>query len=85
VLPRVGPPHAPSDRWEKVRKQFASDARALGDLEAATGMEWDRSRRRDKAADYAGMSWENLKAAGLSNARRESLLRLLETAAQSGA
>ncbi|MBI4324663.1 MAG: ATP-binding protein [Chloroflexi bacterium] len=73
-----------SERWEGVAKLFAKDTRAMGDLEAATGMEWDRSRRRDKMADYARLSWEKLKAQGLSNRKREGLLRLLEAAVQSG-
>jgi DNA helicase HerA-like ATPase len=73
-----------SEHWDEVRKHFAKDSRAIGDLEAATGMEWDRSRRRDKVADYAGLSWKNLKAEGLSNTRRERLLQLLETAKKAG-
>jgi len=73
-----------SERWEGVAKSFAKDPRAMGDLEAATGMEWDRSRRRDKVADYAKLSWVKLKAQGISNRKREGLLRLLEAAAQGG-
>jgi DNA helicase HerA-like ATPase len=70
------------ERWDQVRKGFAGDARAVGDLEAATGMDWDRSRRRQRVAVYAGLSWDKLTAQGLSKAKREGLLRLLEAAAQ---
>jgi len=75
-------PLSDSERWENVRKGFAKDTRALGELEAATGLDWDRSRRRHKVADYAGLTWHKLKTGGLSNAKREDLLRLLEAATQ---
>jgi DNA helicase HerA-like ATPase len=71
-----------SERWDKVRKGFAEDARAMGDLEAATGTEWDRARRAHRVADYAGLSWQKLKARGISNPRREALLQLLEAVGQ---
>jgi DNA helicase HerA-like ATPase len=72
------------ERWDKVRKAFAKDARAMGELEAATGMDWDRSRRGQKVSAYANLTWDKLKQEGLSNAKREGLLRLLEAAAESG-
>jgi hypothetical protein len=73
-----------SERWDMVRKIFSKDKRAMGDLEATTGMDWDRSRRREKVATFTGLSWEKLKTSGLSNAKRAALLQLLETAAPSG-
>ena len=71
-----------SDRWDKVRKAFVADSRVMGDLEASTGMEWDCSRRRDKVADFAPLSWRRLKSLGLSTAKRQALLQLFETALQ---
>jgi hypothetical protein len=77
-------PQSPGEqgRWEGVRQKFIKDDRLLGELEAATGLEWDRSRRREKVSDYAGLSWDKLKGAGLSHAKREGLLGLLEAALQ---
>jgi hypothetical protein len=75
-------PRSDSERWEKVRKAFAKDARAMGDLEAITGTDWDPARRREKVAEYAGLSWQKLKARGLSNAKRGRLLTLLEAVPQ---
>jgi hypothetical protein len=72
------------ERWDKVRKAFAKDARAMGDLEAATGKDWDRSRRGQKVAAYANLTWDKLKQKGLSNAKRKGLLHLLEAAAEYG-
>jgi hypothetical protein len=73
-----------AERWDKVRKAFAKDARAMGELEAATGLDWDRSRRREKVSELAKLHWAKLKAAGLSSAKCQGLLRLLEAAAKSG-
>jgi hypothetical protein len=71
------------DRWEIVRKTFSKDTRAMGDIEAITGMDWDQSRRRDKVLTFTGMTWEKLKKNGMNNARREKLLQMLEMVAQS--
>jgi hypothetical protein len=70
------------ERWEAVRQKFIKDQRPLGELEAATGLDWDRSRRKEKVSDYARLSWDKLKGAGLSHAKREGLLGLLEAALQ---
>ena len=70
------------ERWEAVRQRFIKDQRPLGELEAATGLEWDRSRRKEKVSDYAKLSWDKLKGAGLSKAKREGLLGLLEAELQ---
>lgn len=77
-------PQTDAERWELVRKGFAQDSRAIGELEAATGLDWDRSRRSRKVSEYASLTWEKLKSAGLSPAKREGLLRLLEAAANTG-
>lgn len=77
-----GPPKSDAERWDAARKTFAKSNRALGDLEALTGMEWDRSRRSHKVADYASLTWPKVKAKGLGNAKRMALLELLEAATQ---
>jgi DNA helicase HerA-like ATPase len=71
-----------SERWEKVRKAFLKDERAMGELEAATGLEWVKARRRDKVSIFASKSWEQLRTIGLSNRQRERLLELLEAASE---
>ena len=70
-----------ADRWEKVRKDFLKDKRAMGELEAATGLEWVKARRRDKISNFASKSWPKLRQLGLSNKHREGLLILLEAVA----
>jgi hypothetical protein len=75
-------PASERERWEAVRQKFIKDQRPLGELEAGTGLEWDRSRRKEKVSDYARLSWDKLKGAGLSTAKREGLLGLLEAALQ---
>ncbi len=75
------PPPGEPERWESVRRQFITDLRALGELEARTGRVWDKSRRKDKVSDYAGRSWDQLKGTGLSPARQKGLLALLEAVA----
>lgn len=84
VLPTAGWPATSAELWEQVRQQFLKDSRAIGELEAATGLDWDRARRSQKVSEFAGLTWEKLKAAGLSNVKREGLLRLLEAAAEAG-
>jgi hypothetical protein len=70
------------ERWEAVRQKFIKDQRPLGELEAATGLDWDRSRRKEKVSDYARLSWDKLKGADLSHQKWEGLLGLLEAALQ---
>lgn len=76
-------PTSDSDRWEIVRKLFVRDKRAMGDLEAITGMDWDKSRRRDKVATFVGLSWEKLRNKVSSNSKCASLLQILEMVTQS--
>ena len=73
-----------SQRWDRIRKALATDTRALGDIEAATGMDWDRSRRRDKVTDYTTLSWEKLKTRKIGTAKRKALLEMLEAAGGAG-
>ena len=82
--PTAKTPLSDSERWDAVRNNFTKDTRAMGDLEAATGLDWDRSQRREKVATFAGLTWEKLRARGLSNARREGLLQILEAIRQTG-
>lgn len=70
-----------AERWEKARKNLVKDQRAMGDLEAATGLEWVKGRRKEKVSEFASKSWDKLKEFGLSNRHREGLLALLEAAA----
>jgi hypothetical protein len=81
---KAGRPASESERWETVRKLFSKDTRLMGDLEASTGLDWDRLRRPEKLTKFTGMSWEKLKTSGLSNAKRAALLQMLETAAHPG-
>ena len=83
VPDKTEPPASDSERWEIVRKLFTKDKRAMGDLEAITGMDWDRSRRRDKVANFVGLSWGKLRKSGISNAKLARLLQMLEMVAQS--
>ncbi len=71
-----------SDRWEMIRKTYLADGRAMGELEAATGLEWIKSRRRDKVSILASKSWKQLRDDGLSNKHRAELLVILEEGAK---
>jgi len=75
------PPPSLAERWEAVRETFADDKRAIGDLEAATGLEWVKSRRKEKVAKFAAEDWDDLEDLGLNGKQRERLLELLEAAA----
>jgi hypothetical protein len=48
--------------WERVRHGFIEDTRTLSELEALSGLSWVASRRNDRACDYAGRTWEELRA-----------------------
>lgn len=76
------PPPSPAERWEAVRGEFADDKRAIGDLEAETGLEWVKSRRKEKVARFAAEAWDDLEGLGLNDKQRERLLELLEAAAK---
>lgn len=72
-----------AERWDAVRKVFTNDRRRIGELEAETGMEWVKSRRKEKVSVFASKDWNGLDDAGLNGKQRESLLEMLE-AAQDG-
>lgn len=76
------PPATEADRWDAVRKPFINDARAIGELEALTGMEWVKARRRGKVSEVASRTWGKLRQLGLSNKNCSGLLALLEAAAK---
>lgn len=76
------PPPSLAERWEAVRGKFADDKQAIGDLEAATGLEWVKSRRKEKVAKFAAEEWDDLEDMGLNGRQREGLLELLEAAAK---
>lgn len=69
--------------WERLRHKFIADSRTMEGLEAYTGKEWVRSRRRDSVSSYAVLTWEQLRGQrglGLRNLR--ALVEMLEIAAQ---
>lgn len=47
--------------WERLRHGFLGDARTLEGLEAYTGREWVRTRRRDMVSAYAVLTWDQLR------------------------
>lgn len=75
---KEGTATAESDRWDAARKKLTKDGRAMGDLEAATGMEWVKSRRKEKVSEFASKPWSKLKDIGLSNRQRDALLLMFE-------
>lgn len=73
-----------SAAWEKLRHGFLADARTLEGLEAYTGKEWIRSRRRDTVSSYAVLTWEQLRERpGLTLRKIRDLVEMLAIAAQS--
>lgn len=69
--------------WERLRHKFLGDGRTMEGLEAYTGKEWVRARRRDPVSSYAALTWEQLRGQrglGLKNLR--ALVEMLAIAAQ---
>jgi hypothetical protein len=62
--------------WERVRHAFAGDSRTVGELEAATGKVWMRSRRGDPIYFYAEKSWEQLRTEKLRRNQRLGITSL---------
>lgn len=76
-------PDSAADDWDRVRQQFVSDTRTLGELEALTGRQWMARYRGEEVRTYAVRGWSGLKGAGgrrLKNLR--DLIDLLAAAAQ---
>jgi len=69
--------------WERLRQRFIADVRTVEALEAYTGKEWVRTRRRDPVSSYAVLTWEQLRsrpALGLKKIR--ALVEMMAIAAQ---
>lgn len=70
-------------KWEQLRHKFLEDDRTIEGLEAFTGREWVRPRRRDPVSSYAVLTWEQLRQQpGLGLRKIRTLVELLEIAAQ---
>jgi len=70
--------------WEQLRTAFITDTRTIEGLEAYTGKEWVRTRRRDPIASYAVMTWNQLRQRPNLGLRRiRALVEMLAIAAQS--
>ena len=65
-----------SAEWERVRHDFVSDSRTIGELEAVTGKVWMRTRRGDAIYFYAEKSWEQLRAERLRGNQRLGITTL---------
>jgi hypothetical protein len=46
--------------WENLRTKFKDDMRTIEGLEAYTGKQWVKSRRREMVSKFAALSWEEL-------------------------
>ena len=69
--------------WERLRHRFLGDTRTIEGLEASTGRQWIRSRRRDLVSSYAVLTWEQLRLRpGLGLKRIRSLVEMFAIAAQ---
>lgn len=71
-------PTSLGERWKAVCEKFANDKRRIGELEAETGLEWVKSRRKEKVSTFVAKEWNDLEDLGLSGKQREGLLDLLE-------
>jgi len=70
--------------WQRVRNGFITDIRTMEGLEAYTGREWVRTRRRDLVSSYAVLTWEQLRQRpGLGLRKIRALVEMLAIAAQS--
>jgi hypothetical protein len=69
--------------WERLRHAFISDTRTIEGLEAYTGKEWVRTRRRDPVSSYAALAWDQLRLKpGLGLKKIRGLLEMLAIASQ---
>lgn len=70
--------------WERLRHQFIPDSRTLEGLEAYTGKEWIRTKRRDPVSQYAVLTWEQLRRRpGLGLKKIRTLVEMFAIAAES--
>jgi hypothetical protein len=63
-LAAIGDRGAIATEWERVRVNFVTDARTLGELEALTGRQWLARYREELVSKYASRGWNELKGAG---------------------
>ena len=69
--------------WQRLRNRFVTDTRTIEGLEAYTGREWVRTRRRDPVSSYAVLTWEQLRQRpGLGLKKMRSLVEMFAIAAQ---
>jgi len=69
--------------WERLRNRFITDNRTIEGLEAYTGREWVRTRRRDPVSSYAVLTWEQLRQRpGLGLRKIRSLVEIFAIAVQ---
>lgn len=69
--------------WERLRQKFIADSRTMEGLEAYTGKEWLRTRRRDPVSSYAVLTWEQLRLRpGLGLKKLRTLVEMLAIAVQ---
>lgn len=71
--------------WERVRANFVTDTRTLGELEALTGKEWMARFRSREVCSFAICRWDELKGAGGRRYKNiRDLVDLLTAATQVG-
>jgi hypothetical protein len=69
--------------WERLRHKFLGDTRTIEALEAYTGREWVRTRRRDMVSSYAVLTWAQLRQRpGLGLKKIRALVEMFAIAAQ---
>lgn len=69
--------------WERLRHGFIHDTRTIEGLEAYTGKEWIRTKRRDPVAMYAVLTWEQLRLrSGMGLKKIRTLVEMFAIAAQ---
>lgn len=66
-------------RWDSARERLTNSEQLIGDFEAKSGLEWIKSKRKDKISFYAEKSWRELDDLGLSSTQKDSLLALFES------
>jgi len=69
--------------WERRRHHFITDHRTLEGLEAHTGKEWIRAKRRDLVSHYASLSWDQLRRRpGLGLKKIRTMVEMFAIAAE---
>jgi hypothetical protein len=82
VVPRSAE-EALAAEWERQRHGFITDTRTIEGLEAYTGREWVRTRRRDPVSSYAVLTWEQLRQRpGLGLRKSRALVEMFAIARQ---